>query len=487
MYIDQHTLEKLGTARLVARYAPDYEEYLSDVFGREWRLADPVEIKGTVRLLARFVPEKAASGEENGPVIQLFIEFNPAMGLYTVTGEFRRDGKLLYKSSPRMGFDDEMLGDPARIFDWLDQSVSMGESHDETPSLDGMVKALDGLKTPAGVVEATSQDEDGMFGREWRLADPVEIKGTVRLLARFVPEKAASGEENGPVIQLFIEFNPAMGLYTVTGEFRRDGKLLYKSSPRMGFDDEMLGDPARIFDWLDQSVSMGESHDETPSLDGMVKALDGLKTPAGVVEATSQDEDGIMVVVLDPEGRRSHDDFVVSGTRFPVAGAGSMAGVAPKSTDDWLRDYADPVLAAVQKTLDGLYGPEAFTAEMDAGGFVVVATQIPALKQETKEPGSWFAAEMRRMAGVDGSVRGNDKRISEVKAIKQSKMPPPKKVGPFSTARTPERDKLAKKLAKKPGVRDPQRLAFWIGLRAAGSKTEEMSSISNRMRDLLST
>ena len=199
------------------------------------------------------------------------------------------------------------------------------------------------------------------------------------------------------------------------------------------------------------------------------------------------DEDGIMVVVLDPEGRRSHDDFVVSGTRFPVAGAGSMAGVAPKSTDDWLRDYADPVLAAVQKTLDGLYGPEAFTAEMDAGGFVVVATQIPALKQETKEPGSWFAAEMRRMAGVDGSVRGNDKRISEVKAVKQSKMPPPKKVGPFSTARTPERDKLAKKLAKNPGVRDPQRLAFWIGLRAAGSKTEEMSSVSNRMRDLLST
>jgi len=356
MYIDQHTLEKLGTARLVARYAPDYEEYLSDVFGREWRLADPVEIKGTVRLLARFVPEKAASGEENGPVIQLFIEFNPAMGLYTVTGEFRRDGKLLYKSSPRMGFDDEMLGDPARIFDWLDQSVSMGESHDEAPSLDGMVKALDGLKTPAGVVEATSQDEDG-----------------------------------------------------------------------------------------------------------------------------------IMVVVLDPEGRRSHDDFVVSGTRFPVAGAGDMAGVAPKSTDDWLRDYADPVLSAVQKTLDGLYGPEAFTAEMDAGGFVVVSTQIPALKQETKEPGSWFAAEMRRMAGVDGSVRGNDKRISEVKAVKKSKMPPPKKVGPFSTARTPERDKLAKTLAKNPGVRDPQRLAFWIGLRAAGSKAEEKSSVSDRMRDLLST
>jgi hypothetical protein len=336
MYIDQHTLEKLGTARLVARYAPDYEEYLSDVFGREWRLADPVEIKGTVRLLARFVPEKAASGEENGPVIQLFIEFNPAMGLYTVTGEFRRDGKLLYKSSPRMGFDDEMLGDPARIFDWLDQSVSMGESHDETPSLDGMVKALDGLKTPAGVVEATSQDEDG-----------------------------------------------------------------------------------------------------------------------------------IMVVVLDPEGRRSHDDFVVSGTRFPVAGAGSMAGVAPKSTDDWLRDYADPVLAAVQKTLDGLYGSEAFTAEMDAGGFVVVATQIPALKQETKEPGSWFAAEMRRMAGVDGSVRGNDKRISvdEVKKIK------PTKQG--------KRAQLAKELSKNPKVRDPQALAHWIGMQKGGRASGGKASGDN--------
>ena len=280
MYIDQHTLEKLGTARLVARYAPDYEEYLSDVFGREWRLAPPVEIKGTVRLLARFVPEKAASGEANGPVIQLWIEFNPAMGLYTVTGEFLRDDKVLYKSSPRMGFDDEMLGDPARIFDWLDQSVSMGESHEETPSLDGMLKALDGVKTPAGVVEASAAEEDG-----------------------------------------------------------------------------------------------------------------------------------IMVVVLDPEGRRSHDDFIVSGTRFPNAGADALAAVVSKSDADWLRDYADPVLAAVQKTLDGLYGPDAFSAEMDVGGFVVVATMIPALKQEQKEPISWFAAELRRMAGVDGSERMSDRRL----------------------------------------------------------------------------
>lgn len=288
MYIDQHTLEKLGTARLVARYTPDYEAYLSKVFGREWRLAPPVEIKGTVRLLARFVPEKAASGEDHGPVIQLWIEFNPAMGLYTVTGEFMRDDKLLYKSSPRMGFDDEMLGDPARIFDWLDQSVSMGEAHEEMPSLPQMLKALSGVKTPAGVVEATSADEDG-----------------------------------------------------------------------------------------------------------------------------------IMVVMLDPEGRRSHDDFIVSGTRFPKAGSDAFAGVTPKSTDDWLRDYADPVLAAVQKTLDGLYGPEAFTAQMDWGGFIVVATQIPALKQETKAPGSWFGAEMRRMAGVDGSPRQNENRITEAPPPKQ--------------------------------------------------------------------
>ena len=358
MHIDQHTLEKLGTARLVARYTPDYEEYLSDVFGREWRLAPPVEIKGTVRLLARFVPENAASGEENGPVIQLWIEFNPAMGLYTVTGEFMRDDKLLYKSSPRMGFDDEMLGDPARIFDWLDQSVSMGEAHDEAPSLPQMLKALGGMKTPAGVVEATSTDEDG-----------------------------------------------------------------------------------------------------------------------------------IMVVVLDPTGRRSHDDFIVSGTKFPVAGAGLMAGVVPKTSDDWMRDYADPVLAAVQKTLDGLYGPEAFTAEMDVGGFVVVATQIPALKQEQKEPISWFAAELRRMAGVDGSVRGNDKRITvdEVKKIKPAKPSRFAKSEPAKAA-SPKQSKLVKDLSKNPKVRDPQALAHWIGMQVGGRKSHanESASLQDRMNDILS-
>jgi len=360
MYIDQHTLEKLGTARLVARYTPDYEEYLSDVFGREWRLAPPVEIKGTVRLLARFVPEKSASGEDSGPVIQLWIEFNPAMGLYTVTGEFLRDDKVLYKSSPRMGFDDEMLGDPARIFDWLDQSVSMGEAHEETPSLDGMLKALDGVKTPAGVVEASAAEEDG-----------------------------------------------------------------------------------------------------------------------------------IMVVVLDPEGRRSHDDFIVSGTRFPNAGADALAAVTSKSDTDWLRDYADPVLAAVQKTLDGLYGPDAFSAQMDTGGFVVVATMIPALKQEQKEPISWFAAELRRMAGVDGSVRGNDKRITvdEVKKIK-----PSTKVSPFAkkaappAASSPKQSKLAKELSKNPKVRDPQALAHWIGMQVGGRKSHaaESADLQARMNDILS-
>ena len=365
MYIDQHTLEKLGTARLVTRYAPDYEEYLSGVFGRLWRLAQPVEIKGTVRLLARFVPEKTASGEEPGPVIQLWIEFNPAMGLYTVTGEFLRDGVVLYKSSPRSGFDDEMLGDPARIFDWLDQSVSMGESHeaDEDPTVDEMLKSLAGMKTPAGVVEASALDDE---------------------------------------------------------------------------------------------------------------------------------DEGIMVVVLDPSGRRSHNDFSVRGTRFPNPGADSLAGVAPlpsKSADDWLRDYADPVLRSVQSVLDGLYGPAAYHAEMDSEGFVVVATRIPPLKQEARTPGSWFGAEMRRMAGVDGRERLNDNRlaVAEVKAIKR-KAKPERKIGPFSTAGNPTRDTLAKKLAKNPKVRDPQRLAYWIGLRAAGRASHEdveQTSLTSRMTNLL--
>lgn len=131
MYVDQHTIEKMGTARLIKHYAPSYARYLESVFGRAFYLSEPVEIKGTTRLLARFVSDEAASGEDRSPCINLWVEFNAAMGLYTVWGEYWKNNEAqqpLYKSSPRTGLDGELLGDPARVFDWLDQVVSIGES-----------------------------------------------------------------------------------------------------------------------------------------------------------------------------------------------------------------------------------------------------------------------------------------------------------------------------------------------------------------------
>lgn len=233
MYQDQNTLEKMGTARLITRYAPDYADYLSSVFGRGFYLSPPVEIKGTTRLRATFVSDEVASGEDRSPCIYLWVEFNPAMGLYTLWGEY------------------------------------------------------------------------------WK-----------------------NNESPGP---------------------------LYRSSPRSGFDDELLGDPARVFDWLDQVVSIGEQR------------------------AASSDEE--------------------------------------------IDEMNDP------------------------------------------KEGAWYASEIRRMAGVDGRERLDDVRLDERK--KKPKPAPaakPKMIGPFSTAMTPERAKLAKTLAQNPSVRDPERLAFTIGLRMAGKK-----------------
>lgn len=243
MYVDQQTLDKMGTARLIARYAPDYADYLGSVFGRPFYLSGPAEMQGPTRLLARFVSDEAASGEDRSPTIKLWVEFNPAMGLYTVWGEY------------------------------------------------------------------------------WK-----------------------NNEAQQP---------------------------LYRSSPRTGFDDELLGDPARVFDWLDQSVSMGEERDS--------------------------------------------------------------------SDDEEIEEMTD------------------------------------------RKEGAWYANEMLRMAGVDGSERMADRRLSDdlldeksrkqARAAKKAeKVAPPKKVGPFSTAMTPERAKLAKTLKQNPNVRDPERLAFWIGLRMAGKK-----------------
>jgi hypothetical protein len=352
MYVDQHTLEKMGTARLITRYAPDYTDYLRSVFGREFVFSAPAEIKGTVRLLAKFVAAKAASGEHHAPFIHLWVEFNPAMGLYTLWGEY-----------------------------WTDEDA----------------------KEPA-----------------------------------------------------------------------------YRSSPRSGFDDELLGNPARVFDWLDQSVSFGES--KMPTLPEMIEALEGVDTPAGAVSVLIEEEDGVAVIVLEPE-YRVPEAYYVSGTMFPNPGPADDAFNA-KSSDDWFSSYVSPVQAAIQATLDGLYGVDTFTAEVDSEGFAFVKTEIPPLKQESR---SWFATEMRRMAGVDGSERRDDLRLTE-KAKPKAK--PTKKVGPFSTAPTPERTKLAKKLASDPSVRDPERLAFWIGLRAAGKRSKQESvkpNLEQRMSALLTS
>lgn len=151
MYADQHTIESMGTARLLAANAYAYEDYLSRIFGRRWVLAGPAKIKGPARLRVKFAPDKVATGDGNGPFIILWVEFNPAMGLHTVWGEYwgKEDAtEPEYKSSPRSGYDNEMLADPARIFDWLDVSVTMGES--KQISIEAVAEALGGMVTPAG-------------------------------------------------------------------------------------------------------------------------------------------------------------------------------------------------------------------------------------------------------------------------------------------------------------------------------------------------
>lgn len=366
-------------------------------------------------------------------------------------------------------------------------------------------------------------------GREFRLAEPVEFKGVNRLLARFIAEKMPSGEKDTPAIYLWVEFNPAMGLFTVWGDFRkRDDNVepLYKSSPRTGFDNELLSDPSRVFDWLDAAVSIGESIAPKKQLEvatrdynrktNLFDMLFSLHTAAGkITDIHEAEEDGVVVMVLEPEYRMPLD-YYVSGTEFPGPAEGEPGYedmAYPLSREDWFDNYADPVQDSVQRTLDSLYGDDSYNVSVDADGFVIVNTNIPTLKQESEAPKqeskSWFASEVLRMAGVSGPAKyaqfsledDEDHTVLDEVSAKTAKKKAAAKakkekgqVGPFSSAMTPERNALIKKLKakKKAGakIEDPEALAYWIGLRMAGKKRkkaeqEEGANISSRMNSLL--
>lgn len=227
-----------------------------------------------------------------------------------------------------------------------------------------------------------------VFGRDWRLAAPAEIKGPARLKVKFVPEKMAGGEKYPPAIILYVEYNPAMGLYTVRGEYwdKADAEgPAYKSSPRTGFDDEMLGDPSRLFDWLDSAVTFGESVGAT-ELEAVAEALGGMNTAAGsFVDADIEAlPDGGMALVLEPEMRMPKDYFV-SGTRFPgMTGPDELDYSARGGENEWFDAYVNPVQGMVQSALDNLYGPAAYKAEVDAEGYVVVSALQPTPPQNFK-------------------------------------------------------------------------------------------------------
>lgn len=186
MYRDQHNVTSLGTSRLLTRNAPAYEEYLNAVLGRPFVLANPVETHGPMRVKARFVTDKAASGEKDGPFIELWIDYNPGMGLYTVKGEYFVPPNLdepLYASSPRSGFDDELLADPFRLFDWL-RAVTSGQP----VYYEDVMRSLAGLMTPAGTLEGVdiqTEEASGMeiavlkMAPEFRIPRDYYVSGTM--------------------------------------------------------------------------------------------------------------------------------------------------------------------------------------------------------------------------------------------------------------------------------------------------------------------
>lgn len=334
-----------------------------------------------------------------------------------------------------------------------------------------------------------------VLGRPFVLANPVESHGPMRMKARFVTDKAASGEKDGPFIDLWIEFNPAMGLYTVSGEYFVPPNVdtpVYTSSPRSGFDDEMLADPIRLFDWL-KAVTDGFN----PYFEQAMTALAGMQTPAGALQSLgmqSEATDGgeICLITLEPE-YRIPQDYYVSGTDFP----GPLGGLprAAGKPHVWQVDYQMPIQNAVQSTLDNLYGEGAFDVEVDAEGYVYVTglepippqdgrtsinLPIPSIAPKVTQAGermeskTWYTDELLRMAGVDGSERLTDRYLSEGKKKPAKKPAKKNKFQAMAKAKFPNDPEAAK--AYLLGIL--RRIG--LGQRRAASKARSESVTSNR-------
>lgn len=181
MYVSQHDVESLGTARLLQRNAGFYADHLYRTLGRAFVLAGPPERHGPVRLKARFVGEKNDGADQYAPEIALWVEYNPAMGLFTVWGEYRTDktqSEPTYSSSPRSGYDDEMLQNPARVFDWLN-AVAGDVYTDVAASVEGVLRSI---HTPAGKVSVVVEQEGCTFCAcmepEFRMPRDYFVSGT---------------------------------------------------------------------------------------------------------------------------------------------------------------------------------------------------------------------------------------------------------------------------------------------------------------------
>jgi hypothetical protein len=307
-----------------------------------------------------------------------------------------------------------------------------------------------------------------MLGRTFVMAQPIEMRGTVRLRVKFVSDKQASGERSGPFIEAYVEFNPAMGLYTVSGKYwSYDGapEPAYESSPRSGFDDEMLADPSRFFDWLVAMARGASPSSAAISMESVAEALASLTTPAGDIEEVLMDDtDGVIALRLAPEYRMPLD-YYVSGTHF--GGPRNDYAMMSKhlSVDDWQMNYEQPVKAAVLKTLDDLYGYAMFNVEVDEEGFVYVNNLTAPLKQESKKRtkrNSVTEAEILRMAGVDGRARYTDRVLSE------SHQRPLARSTALEEA-SAKYKKLVTKLTKQ-GAKEPKALAAFIGRKKLGKK-----------------
>lgn len=501
MYQDQHTVESMGTARLIARNAYAYENYLSSVFGRDWRLAGPAKIKGPARLRVKFAPEKVASGDGNGPFIVLWVEYNPAMGLYTVWGEYwgKEDAtEPEYTSSPRTGFDDEMLGDPSRLFDWLDTSVTMGEGT-ESPDLEAVAEALGGMMTPAGeFVDADLQfDPDGAaylwLEPEMRMPKDYFVSGT-RFPGMTGPDELDYTAQ-GSVDQWFDSYvNPVQGMVQGTldnlygvGAFKAevdyDGYVLVSALqpfPPQNFvsgsggpfskSDNLPKDsnlPSQYSDRMESKKALAE--DDTADLftQNVVNKLRTMKSRTG---------GKLMDVRVEPKRLRTISAELEKGKdayRHLMDGA------------DYEQFFSNPVADELSKALRNAFN-STFKVKVDGTRAYI---ELPRTMGEEKRRTS-HADAILRMAGVGGHEKMADRKLSKKGEVAEAwydsgtaidvSDKPKKNKPPLRFSKVKTKDEMAKfdslvaklKAQKKAGakIRDVEALAGWIGLRMAGKK-----------------